>query len=134
MYLRKLKKTVITNTHGYYEINIPSQGSSYSNNQLCTFSLPPPQLGHFYTYLFHAYNIEQSSISQCQCLDSLLYEHTEDGMPSKKMLSCGDKFDTRLDGKVSTSSNITITFRSNEAVTKSGASFFIYEYLPTVCS
>ena len=128
MYLRRLEKT-----HGYYDINVPSQSSSYSNNQLCTFSIPPPQSGHFYTYLFHAYNIEQSSISQCQCLDSLLYEHTEVGMPSKKMLSCGDIIDTRLDGKVLTS-DITITFRSNEAVRKSGASFFIYEYPPTVCS
>ena len=78
------------------------------------------------------YNIEQSSVSRCQCLDSLLYEHTEDGMPPAEVLSCGDEIDTRLEGKVLID-DITITFRSNEAVTKSGASFLVNEFSPVVC-
>ena len=52
-------------------------------------------------------------------------------MPPATVLSCGDKIDTRLNNKVLIS-DITITFRSNEAVTKSGASFLVTEWLPKV--
>ena len=128
-----IKEIVIPGIFSYYEINIPRQGNSYSNHQLCTFSLPPPQPGQVYTYLFFAHDIEHHSAIPCQCLDSLLYEHTEDGMPPATVLSCGDDTDTRLDGK-SLISDITITFRSNEAVTRSGASFFVSEFLPVVCT
>ena len=127
--MRKLKKKGF----GYYEINIPRQGSSYSDHQLCTFSLPQPQPGHLYTYLLYSYDIEVSNVSRCQCLDALLYELTEEYMDPAQLLSCGDKIDTRLNGKVLIS-EITITFRSNEAVTRSGASFDISEYSAVVCT
>ena len=126
-----IKEIVIPGVLSYYEINIPRQGGSYSNHQLCTFSLPPPELGQVYTYLFLAHDIEHYGGTSCQCYDSLLYEHTEDAMP---LLSCGDEINTRLKGKVLISSNITITFRSNEAVTRSGTSFLVTEWLPEVCT
>ena len=72
-------------------------------------------------------------MSSCRCLDSLLFEHTEKGSSvTKKVLSCGDKIDARLDGKVLIA-NITITFRSNEQVTKNGARLLVEEFLATVC-
>lgn len=117
-----------------YEIKIPTKRNSYSNNLLCSYSLPPPE--GYYTYLFPdtaPYSIEQSSTSACRCLDSLLYEHTEEGITpiKKEVLSCGDAIDKRLDGKMLTS-NISITFRSNGKVKKSGATFLIYENSATV--
>lgn len=113
----------------HYDINVPS----YSNHQLCTFSLPPPQPGHLYKYLLYTYDIEQASNSHCRCSDFLKYEHTEDGMAPAEVLSCGNQIDTRLDGKV-LASGITVTFRSNEAVTRSGAHLSIAEFFPNVRS
>ena len=118
-----------------YKIIIPANNKGYSNNQLCTYSIPPPRTGYLYEYLFpdQPIDIEQSSNSQCRCLDSLFFEHTENGNPpvTKNVLSCGDTIDKRLDGKVLTS-KITITFRSNEKERRIGGSFFVYEYTPMV--
>jgi len=118
-----------------YEIKIPRDGGKYPNNQLCTFSFPPPQSWHVYMYTFEEgqYNIEQSSSIDCRCPDSLVFEHTEVNDTSPvSILSCGDQIDSRLDGK-ELKDSITITFRSNEKVRKHGTHFFISEYSLKVC-
>ena len=120
-----------------YEINIPRDGIHYPNNQLCTFSFPPPQSWHVYSYYFMKgqYNIQvkQSSSRKCRCFDSLTFEHANaNGASPASILSCGYQLDTRMDGK-QLKDSITITFRSDQEVQKKGTRFFISESSLKVC-
>jgi len=117
-----------------YKISIPRVvGRNYPRNQLCTFSFPPPQSWHVYTYMFEEgqYNIEPGK--GCRCEDSIRFEHTEANSVSRaSILSCGYQIDGRVDGK-ELKDSITITFRSNEKVQKKGTQFFISESSLKVC-
>ena len=55
-----------------------------------------------------------------------MLDHTE--KLSIPIIACGDEIDKQIDGHCTTS-DIRITFRSNEEVQISGADFFISEYL-----
>ena len=118
-----------------YRIQTPKDDNgNYNNNQMCTYNLPPPQREHVYEYLFpEAPRIEQSSTINLRCLDSLQFEHIQTENLSIPVITCGDEIDKRIDGH-EIISDIRITFRSNEKVQRSGADFFISEYLVAVCN
>ena len=122
----------------YYEVKTPTRNDGrYRNNQFCTYHFPPPQRGHLYTYLFDPEDppsIEQNENNNLRCFDSLQFEHTLDtSTPSenKPIITCGDEVDSCIDGQI-VISDITITFRTNERVQKSGAEFLVVEYFVIV--
>ena len=68
-------------------------------------------------------------------MDSLQFEHIIKGHEESSgipVITCGDEIDKRIDGR-QVISDITITFRSNEKVRKSGADFLILKYFASVC-
>ena len=122
-----------------YRIQTPKDDSGkYKNNQLCTYNLPQPKKEHVYIYLFpddSPPSIEKSNNEKSRCLDSLQFEHIIKGHAESSgipVITCGDEIDKRIDGR-QVISDITITFRSNEKVRKSGADFLILKYFASVC-
>ena len=143
MKLRKIKlDNEFTNDNGMvykqFKVKTPTKSSSgkYKSNQLCTYHFPPPQGEHVYTYLFpDPPSIEQNTNNNLRCFDSLQFEHTLNASTTsenKPIITCGDEIDSCINGQI-VISDITITFRSNERVQKSGADFLILEYFVGVC-
>jgi len=108
-----------------YNIVTPTRRSGvYPDNTLCTYSLPPRQFNHKFFFLYISPLDIEESTTQFRCLDSLQYEHTVKGMPTKRILICGNHIP--MSGYV-TSDRISITFRSNNEVKQTGANFFVLD-------
>ena len=120
-----------------YGIQTPkNRDGKYNKNQLCTYHFPPPQGEHVYAYLFlDPPSIEKNINSNLRCFDSLQFEHTlkePTASGNKPIITCGDEIDSCIDGQI-VISDITITFRTNEEVQKSGADFLVSEYFAGIC-
>ena len=115
----------IMNKTTMYNIKTPIQlGDVYPDNTLCTYSLPPRRFNHNFFYLYASLLDIEESITPFRCLDSLQYEHTVKGMPTKRILTCGNYLP--MSGYV-LSDIIAMTFRSNNEVKRKGADFFVVD-------
>ena len=116
-----------------YGIQTPkNRDGKYNKNQLCTYHFPAPQREHVYTYLFlDPPSIEKNINNNLRCFDSLQFEHTLNASTASAIITCGDEIDNCIDNQI-VISDITITFRSNEKVQKSGADFLVSEYFAGV--